>query len=114
MLTPEMAAGATAPVKIADDYPLYNLPTCLQADERVGQLMVTAVLLATTKGREVLQDRFALDFDEKRVERRSRFRSEDDFGSKEEDEQEDEQGEVSGDGTEEEYDRDGWTVEQYL
>jgi hypothetical protein len=38
----------------------------LSADERVGQLFVLALLLQTELGRDVLQPRFQLDFDDQR------------------------------------------------
>jgi hypothetical protein len=52
--------------------------TLLTADERMGQLFVTAILLSTDKGREVLRPRFQKDFDENRTKAR--------FGNPEEEE----------------------------
>jgi hypothetical protein len=49
----------------------YTQLTRLSANERQGQLFVLAVLLQTETGREVLEPRFALDFDEKRSRARN-------------------------------------------
>jgi hypothetical protein len=51
----------------------YTQLTRLSANERLGQLFVLCVLLQTTLGREVLEPRFAIDFDEKRCKARERL-----------------------------------------
>ena len=51
----------------------YTKLTELTGDERFGQLLVLAILLATPNGRSLLEDRFKIDFDEQRRKRQERM-----------------------------------------
>lgn len=87
----------------------YTRLTLLSAEERVGQLLVLSILIATSSGCDLLQPRFHPDFDKRKAAARACFQAcddeeeEDDKGIEEREEDEAEREEV--DIIEEEWER---------